>query len=180
LPYPEPTSAGASAVMRANRNADTRPELALRSALHRVGLRFRVGMPIVASATRVRADIVFTSARVAIFVDGCFWHRCPEHGVSPTANASYWGPKLRGNVERDRRVDGALAVDGWRVVRVWEHQVTVDAVEVARRIAEQVSASKAAPLRSHERAGAPAPIPASPGQRTGGDGGPPYVRLRAT
>jgi len=106
--------------MQGNRGKDTRPEIALRSALHRRGLRFfknRRPLPDV----RCRADIVFPGARVAVFVDGCFWHRCPVHGVSPTANRAYWHAKLDRNVARDRRNDGVLAEAGWRVVRVWEH-----------------------------------------------------------
>ncbi len=106
--------------MRGNRSTDTRAEVSLRSALHRAGLRFRKnvrpakGLP--------RADILFPRARLAVFVDGCFWHRCPEHGVSPNTNSSYWKAKLDGNVARDRRNDSAMAEAGWRVLRVWEHE----------------------------------------------------------
>jgi DNA mismatch endonuclease, patch repair protein len=122
LPYPAPTSAAASAVMRANRKSNTKPELALRSALHRRRLRFRIGLRIVAGDVRVVPDVIFTKAKVAVFVDGCWWHRCPEHGVTPRSNAGYWLPKLARNVERDRQVDGALARSGWTVIRVWEHE----------------------------------------------------------
>jgi DNA mismatch endonuclease (patch repair protein) len=139
-PYPHPTSAAASAVMRANRKTNTRPELALRSALHRRGLRFRVHLPIVASGLRVVPDIVFPRARVALFADGCLWHSCPEHGSRPRANAEYWTAKLAGNVARDRRVDAALASGGWRVVRVWEHRLAVDADVVATEVAAEVIA----------------------------------------
>ena len=130
LPYPRPTSAAVTAVMRANRKADTKPEIRLRSALHRRGLRFRLGVPIAAGSVRVVPDIVFRRARLAVFIDGCWWHRCPEHGVMPGSNTAYWLPKLDRNVERDRRVDAALSADGWVVVRVWEHDVSaaVDAV----------------------------------------------------
>jgi DNA mismatch endonuclease (patch repair protein) len=124
--------------MRANRKADTRPELALRSAMHRIGMRFRVRLAITAGGMRVIPDIVFTRARVAAFVDGCYWHRCPEHGVSPSSNASYWLTKLAGNVDRDRRVDAALAADGWRVLRIWEHDVTADADAVATAVAARI------------------------------------------
>ena len=127
--------------MRANRKADTRPELALRSALHCRGLRFRLGRLIDAAGVRVRPDIVFATARIAIFVDGCFWHRCPEHGTSPSANVAYWEPKLARNVDRDRRVDSALASHGWTVVRVWEHDVTADAAGAAGRIGDLLSRS---------------------------------------
>ena len=73
-------------------------------------------------AVSVRPDVVFTRARIAIFVDGCFWHSCLKHGSSPKSNSSYWGPKLRSNVERDARVSEALREAEWEVVRVWEHE----------------------------------------------------------
>ncbi|MXY78734.1 MAG: very short patch repair endonuclease [Chloroflexi bacterium] len=114
--------------MRANRRRDTGPERDLRSGLHRRGWRFRVDLPVKAGGRRVRPDIVFTRRRVAVFVDGCFWHACPDHGQMPRANASYWEPKLRRNVERDLEDTGALERSAWTVVRVWEHQPTPDAV----------------------------------------------------
>jgi DNA mismatch endonuclease, patch repair protein len=109
--------------MRAIRRTGTKPELALRSALHRQGYRFRKDYRLdLAGGTRVRPDIAFTARRVAVFVDGCFWHVCPEHGRDPTVNEWYWAPKLRRNMERDRAADAALAAAGWQVVRVWEHE----------------------------------------------------------
>ncbi len=127
--YPHPSSQGRSANMRAIRRANTKPELALRRALHRRGYRFRKDLRLdLAGGTRVRPDIAFTARRVAVFVDGCFWHACPEHGGKPSVNQAYWGPKLQRNVERDRAADAALAAAGWRVVRVWEHVPLDDAV----------------------------------------------------
>ena len=127
--YPQPSSAGRSANMRANRRTDTKPELALRRALHRQGFRFRKDYRLdLADGKRVRPDIAFTARRVAVFVDGCFWHACPEHGSKPSANVWYWEPKLRRNVERDRAADAALAAAGWNVVRVWEHEPLETAV----------------------------------------------------
>jgi DNA mismatch endonuclease (patch repair protein) len=121
--YPHPTSPAVTASMKANRRADTKPELALRSALHAEGLRFRKDHLIrTPDGTRVKADIVFTRVRVVIFVDGCFWHGCPEHGHTPKANSHYWKPKLARNKERDARVTNALEADGWTVVRIWEHE----------------------------------------------------------
>ncbi|HEY5359780.1 MAG TPA: very short patch repair endonuclease [Streptosporangiaceae bacterium] len=120
--YPHPSSPGRSANMRANRRTDTKPEMALRRALHRQGLRYRKDYRLDLDGARVRPDIAFTARRVAVFVDGCFWHVCPEHGTKPAANTWYWGPKLTRNVERDRAADAALAAAGWRVVRVWEHE----------------------------------------------------------
>lgn len=128
--------------MRANRRRDTSPELMLRSALHHRGLRYRVDHPVRVPGTRlIRPDIVFTRARLAIFVDGCFWHSCPEHGTLPKTNLAYWGPKLAGNVERDERITLALKRGGWRVLRIWEH-VPVDDAAVA------VQAALAAAARS--------------------------------
>ena len=109
--------------MRANRRTDTKPELALRRALHGRGYRYRKDYRLdLDGGARVRPDIAFTARRVAVFVDGCFWHRCPEHGSKPAVNVGYWDPKLRRNVERDRAADTALAAAGWAVVRVWEHE----------------------------------------------------------
>jgi DNA mismatch endonuclease (patch repair protein) len=128
--YPKPSSAGRSANMRANRRTDTKPELALRRALHGMGYRYRKDHRLdLTPGVRVRPDIAFTRRRVAIFVDGCFWHVCPEHGTNPAVNEWYWTPKLRRNVERDRAADAALAAAGWRVVRVWEHEPLTAAVD---------------------------------------------------
>ena len=122
LPYPDPASPAVTAVMRGNRRANTRPEVALRSELHRRGLRFRKDyfLPI-RGARGIRADVVFTRARLAVFVDGCFWHGCPEHGHTPKRNTGYWGPKLKRNRRRDQLVTSRLSEDGWRVIRLWEH-----------------------------------------------------------
>jgi DNA mismatch endonuclease, patch repair protein len=121
--YPHPSSQGRAANMRAIRRTDTKPEVALRRALHRQGYRFRKDYRLdLADGRRVRPDIAFTARRVAVFVDGCFWHACPEHGGKPANNVWYWEPKLRRNVERDRAADAALSAAGWNVVRVWEHE----------------------------------------------------------
>lgn len=133
--YPSPSSPGRSANMRAIRRTNTKPELALRSALHRRGYRFRKDHRLdLNDGVRVRPDIAFTARKVAVFVDGCFWHVCPEHGRDPAVNEWYWAPKLRRNIERDRAADAALAAAGWLVVRVWEHEslaAAVDAVTAA-------------------------------------------------
>lgn len=120
--------------MTSNRGRDTKPELALRRRLHARGLRYRVDAPPLATARR-RADIVFVSARVAVFVDGCFWHRCPIHGTLPMSNRDYWQPKLDRNAERDRETDGLLKAAGWLVIRVWEHE---DPAMAARIVARSV------------------------------------------
>jgi DNA mismatch endonuclease (patch repair protein) len=113
---------------------DTAPEVALRRALHRRGLRYRVGIRPVPEL-RGAADIVFTAARVAVYVDGCFWHMCPEHSTMPANNAAWWKAKLEGNRTRDRRTDEVLARHGWEVVRVWEHE---EPEQAAERVAELV------------------------------------------
>jgi DNA mismatch endonuclease, patch repair protein len=130
LPYPTPTSPAATAAMRANRRADTGPERRLRSLLHASGYRFRKDYPIRIPGLRVRADIVFPRRRIAIFVDGCFWHGCPQHGSEPRSNTEYWLPKLHRNIQRDRRTDRLLHDGGWKVVRLWEHIAAEEAVEI--------------------------------------------------
>lgn len=126
--------------MRANRRRDTRPELAVRSNLHRAGLRYFVDRPLRVAGRLVRPDVTFARARVAVFIDGCFWHACPEHGTQPTRNDSYWASKLRRNVERDSAVAAALAEAGWLVLRHWEHEPPDQA---ARAIANAVAARAA-------------------------------------
>jgi DNA mismatch endonuclease (patch repair protein) len=119
--------------MQSNRRRDTSTERLMRSALHRRGLRFRVDRPIrVEGARPIRPDVVFSTARIAVFIDGCFWHGCPEHGTIPTTNRGYWLPKIEENRSRDRRHTSALEDGGWTVVRVWEHE---DPAIVAERIA---------------------------------------------
>jgi DNA mismatch endonuclease, patch repair protein len=123
--------------MRSNKSRDTSPEVALRSALHRRGLRFRVDHPVQLSPGRpVRPDIVFPRAKVAVFVDGCFWHRCPIHGSVPKSRRDYWEPKLQRNAARDRDVDRRLRATGWSVIRVWEHE---DPERVLPRIGAEVA-----------------------------------------
>jgi DNA mismatch endonuclease, patch repair protein len=123
------------------RRRDTRPELAIRRLLHGRGMRYRVDATL--PGMRRRADLVFISARVAVFVDGCFWHGCPEHGTQPKNNAAWWERKIAANAERDRDTDGRLAADGWTVLRVWEHESPETA---AAWVAEAVSNSQ---IRRH-------------------------------
>lgn len=101
------------------RSQNTGPERLLRSALHVRGYRFRLHRRI----TGVRCDLAFVAARLAVFVDGCFWHGCPEHYVAPHNRAEFWAEKLNANVSRDRRQTSVLEADGWRVLRIWEHDV---------------------------------------------------------
>lgn len=130
------SSPEARARMRSNKSRDTKPELALRSAVHARGLRYRVSAKPLAGVRRT-ADLVFPRAKVAVFLDGCFWHGCPEHHTVATANAKFWADKVEGNRKRDRDTDGRLAEAGWVSVRIWEHE---DAAEAARRVEEIVRA----------------------------------------
>lgn len=122
-----------SARMSRQRRRDTAPEVALRRELHRRGARFFVDRAPLPGLRR-RADLVFPRRRVAVYVDGCFWHRCPVHATDPKNNAEWWAAKLAGNVSRDRDTDARLAAAGWTVVRVWEHEdplVAADRVQNA-------------------------------------------------
>jgi DNA mismatch endonuclease (patch repair protein) len=121
--------------MVGNRRSNTQPELALRRELHRRGRRFRVDHPVRVPGLRpIRADIAFPRQRLLVFVDGCFWHGCPEHGTSPRSNGVYWQTKLAVNAERDARQTAALEADGWRVLRVWEHVPPLDAADQVERM----------------------------------------------
>lgn len=126
---PTSSSPGVRRSMRSNRGVDTRPELRLRSALHRSGHRFRKHLRPIADL-RCTADIVFTRQRVAVFVDGCFWHCCPEHGTRPKRNGDWWKSKLDRNIERDERNNHRLTEEGWSVVRIWEHEPIANAVDL--------------------------------------------------
>jgi DNA mismatch endonuclease (patch repair protein) len=128
--------------MRSNRGRDTAPELAVRRRLHALGLRYRVSVRPIPGLRRT-ADIVFPRIRVAVFIDGCFWHGCPDHYQAPTRNAEFWIGKRARNRERDRETDAVLGVAGWRVVRVWEHQITESVDAVVAAIAEAVRAERA-------------------------------------
>jgi len=120
---------------------DTRPELEIRRELHARGLRYRVDVRPVPSL-RGRTDILFRRARVAVYVDGCFWHSCPDHGVLPKGNREWWRKKLAATVRRDRTTDSTLAELGWRVLRVWEHE---DPVAAANRIEAAVRGGRRKP-----------------------------------
>ncbi|MFF5082151.1 very short patch repair endonuclease [Actinoplanes sp. NPDC000266] len=139
--HPQPLNEGRSRNMQAIRRSDTKPEIRLRALLHSHGLRFRKDLRLDLDGVRVRPDIVFTRKRVAIFVDGCFWHLCPEHGRKPKVNDWYWGPKLARTVQRDQEATSALTAAGWEVIRVWEHEPPEDA---AARIKQVISPPPAA------------------------------------
>lgn len=123
-----PSSRAVSDRMARTGRRDTKPEVELRRLLHARGLRFRVDRAVLSDRRR-RPDIVFGPARVVVFVDGCFWHGCPEHATWPAANADYWREKIETNRLRDRDTDARLAEEGWTVVRVWEHDPPLAAAD---------------------------------------------------
>ncbi|WP_071655715.1 very short patch repair endonuclease [Mangrovactinospora gilvigrisea] len=125
--------------MLGNRNRDTSPELALRRLVHAAGLRYRVAAKPLAKMRRT-ADMVFRPTRIAVFIDGCYWHGCPDHFVQPKTNPEYWENKIGGNIRRDRETDQRLTDEGWLVLRFWEHQpaeecaaIVEDAVRTRRQ-----------------------------------------------
>jgi len=126
LAYPAASTPDIARRMRGQRRRNTAPEVALRRELFRRGLRFRVEFKAVG---RRRVDLAFTKRKVAVFVDGCFWHSCPVHGTSPRANGDWWRAKLEANVRRDRATDEELAGQGWLVVRVWQHELATEAAD---------------------------------------------------
>ncbi|MGW3890461.1 very short patch repair endonuclease [Micromonospora chokoriensis] len=133
--------------MRANKGRDTKPERRIRALLHKAGLRYRVNArPL--STLRRTADIVFPAARVAVFVDGCYWHGCPDHYRPARANDQFWREKIDGNRARDRETDRLLAVAGWVVVRAWEHEDPGDAAERIGQIVRQASPERRAERRA--------------------------------
>jgi DNA mismatch endonuclease (patch repair protein) len=130
--HPGSSSAQVSARMSRLRRRDNTQELALRRELHALGLRYRVHYPVPGGRRRT-IDIAFTRRKVAIFVDGCFWHGCADHGTHPRSNVDWWQRKLQANQQRDRDTDRLLQERGWTVIRIWEHESLASAV---RRVVE--------------------------------------------
>lgn len=127
---PPASDPSVAARMSRQRRRDTEPELAVRRLLHARGLRYRVNLPVPGRPRRT-IDIAFTRAKLAVFIDGCFWHSCPEHATAPAANDTWWHGKLERNRERDLDTNEFLADRGWQVVRFWEHESPID---VARAV----------------------------------------------
>ncbi len=140
---PPASSEAARLRMQRTRQRDTAAELALRSALHRAGLRYRVDLAPI-PGVRGRADVVFPRQRIAVYVDGCFWHSCPVHQTHPRANSAWWAAKLQANRERDADTDRRLAEAGWLVLRFWEHEAPGAATQV---VLEAVRARQALRFR---------------------------------
>ena len=131
-PAPPPSTVSVAALMRRTGRRDTAPELALRRELHRRGLRYLLDSTPPGTNRRRRADLVFRGARVAVFVDGCFWHSCPVHLHLPKANREWWTRKLASVVDRDRDTDVRVRSAGWLPLRVWEHEPVDDVVARVR------------------------------------------------
>ncbi|MEW8384299.1 MAG: very short patch repair endonuclease [Candidatus Thiodiazotropha taylori] len=132
----EPSSEAASHRMSRTGRRDTTAEMRVRRLLHAAGLRYRVDYQVL-NRPRRKADIAFTRIRVAVFIDGCYWHGCPEHGTWPKANAGFWRKKIETNRERDQDTNSRLEAEGWQVIRVWEHE---NPAEAANRIIDAVRA----------------------------------------
>ncbi|MEW1890940.1 very short patch repair endonuclease [Streptomyces sp. NBC_00523] len=130
----KPSSPAVSARMSRQASRDTAPEVAVRKLLHASGYRYRLNERVPHMSRRT-IDIAFTRAKVAVFLDGCFWHGCPEHATRPKANAEWWRQKLDRNMARDAETTAHLVAEGWTVLRFWEHQTPV---EVAEKVAETV------------------------------------------
>lgn len=128
------TSESARRSMKANRGRDTAPEMAVRRLVHSKGLRYRVDARPLKDLNR-RADLVFSRVKVAVFIDGCFWHGCPNHHTIAKSNANYWAEKVASNRERDADTSERLRDSGWMVLRFWEHE---PANEVAGAIVDAV------------------------------------------
>ncbi|WP_435581338.1 very short patch repair endonuclease [Amycolatopsis thermoflava] len=130
--------------MQSNKGRDTKPELAVRRAVHALGLRYRVSARPLPNVRRT-ADMVFTKAKLAVFVDGCFWHGCPQHHTEAATNADYWAEKVERNRERDAETNRLLTESGWLPLRIWEHE---DPAKAAQQVAELVRSRASTPRRT--------------------------------
>ncbi len=170
------SSPATRASMQANRGRDTEPELIIRRRLHALGLRFRVSTRPVPTVRRT-ADIVFPRWKVAVFIDGCFWHGCTEHYQAPVRNSDYWSRKVARNRARDLDTDNALRAAGWQPIRIWEHEVRDDPGAVTARVVIEVNVRREAAGTPHTRSRTPgarpdpgaarAPTPFSSGMSAG-------------
>jgi DNA mismatch endonuclease (patch repair protein) len=130
--HPKASSPLASSRMRKVRQRGTKRELEIRSALHKIGMRFRVQITPLEDLRR-QADIAFRREKIAIFIDGCFWHGCPIHRTLPKSNTEWWTEKLQANIRRDEDTNLRLREAGWLVLRFWEHEETTQIVQIVQR-----------------------------------------------
>ncbi|MDH6626669.1 DNA mismatch endonuclease (patch repair protein) [Streptomyces sp. LBL] len=144
-----PSSPDVSARMSRQTNRDTGAERAVRRLLHASGYRYRIHYPV-PGLPRRKIDIAFTQVRLAVLIDGCFWHGCPEHATSPKANAEWWRQKLDRNIERDRETTAQLVSEGWTVMRFWEHE---SPEAVMRQVAAHVERERASRRKRHTKGG---------------------------
>lgn len=136
-----PSSPGVSARMSRQASKDTNAELAVRRLLHAAGLRYRVEYPVPGMARR-RIDVAFTRTKVAVLIDGCFWHGCPQHATQPKANAEWWRQKLDRNMARDLETTEHLTAQGWTVLRFWEHEGPEDVAAQVKAAVERRPAGR--------------------------------------
>ncbi|WP_326817166.1 very short patch repair endonuclease [Streptomyces sp. NBC_01762] len=141
----KPSSPGVSARMSRQARRDTTPEVAVRKLLHAAGYRYRINERVPGMSRRT-IDIAFTRAKVAVMIDGCFWHGCPEHATQPKANSEWWRVKLDRNMARDVETTEHLTAAGWTVLRFWEHEAPS---RVADRVAETVDRERSVQRTPH-------------------------------
>ncbi|WP_078311675.1 MULTISPECIES: very short patch repair endonuclease [unclassified Mycobacterium] len=139
------SSEATRAVMQGNRRRDTAPELAVRRLVHSMGLRYRVDYAPLTAHRRLKADMVFAGAKVAVFLDGCFWHGCPDHHRPARVNSTFWANKVKSNAERDLRTDALLRESNWLVLRFWEHEPPESIAETVRRAVTSRGATERRP-----------------------------------
>ncbi len=139
-----PTSSRTSLRLSKVRQKGTNAELALRREMYRIGLRYRIDYEVLKKPRRV-ADIAFPGRKIAIFVDGCFWHGCPEHGTWPKRNADFWRQKIEANRQRDADTNARLQANGWTALRFWSHESPVEAAQAVARVLAKADTKLRAP-----------------------------------
>jgi DNA mismatch endonuclease (patch repair protein) len=157
--------------MQSNKSRDTGPELALRRELHRRGLRYRVGLAPLAGVRRT-VDVAFPRLKIAVLVDGCFWHGCDQHHRLPKSHSDYWQAKLERNMARDRSTTQLLEQSGWRVIRLWEHEKIQDMADLVQRAVLEAAPKRATGPASRQppaRSADPSPQPSHRSARTSSD-----------